>query len=187
MATDWKDIPGDTKEKYGLYLCSREWAELKRAVHERAGGKCERCRRNPIDAVHHLTYDRKYAERLEDLQANCDGCHAFTHGKSDIDPSPVSSIVVSPDWHSVYIEDETGKRFLGLNYFSCVEESARFSNGTVNCMGDKVSEDGFQISIKISGGDHDKCKLFHAIVDFSEEDKKRIAEWLIRSTIKGEL
>lgn len=92
MPTDWKEITGDSKEKYGLYLCSREWSELKRAVHERAGGKCERCRVNGIDAVHHLTYERKYRERLEDLQANCNGCHDFTHGKSNVDPRPKTHI-----------------------------------------------------------------------------------------------
>jgi hypothetical protein len=87
MAADWKDIEADTKEKYGLYLASREWSVLKRAVHDRAGGKCERCKVNPIDAVHHLTYVRKYDELLEDLQATCDECHRFVHGHSDEDPS----------------------------------------------------------------------------------------------------
>lgn len=86
MDIDWKDIPGDSKEKYALYLCSREWAELKRAVHERAAGKCERCGIRPIDAVHHLTYIRKYHELLADLQGICNSCHGFTHGKSDFDP-----------------------------------------------------------------------------------------------------
>lgn len=64
-----------------------EWSELKRAVHERAGGICERCKINVIDAVHHLTYQRKYAEFLEDLAGWCNGCHAFTHAKSDDDPA----------------------------------------------------------------------------------------------------
>lgn len=32
MAQDWKTIP-DSKEKYQLYLCSREWGVLKEAVH----------------------------------------------------------------------------------------------------------------------------------------------------------
>ena len=83
--TDWRDIQDD-REKYQAYLCSREWAEKREAVKERAGGKCERCTVLPIDAVHHLTYKRKYAERLEDLSAICTPCHEFTHGKSDFDP-----------------------------------------------------------------------------------------------------
>lgn len=85
--TDWKDILGDTKEKYNLYLCSREWAEKREAVRERSGGKCERCGVNAMDACHHLTYERKYAELVEDLQATCTPCHEFTHGKRDSDPS----------------------------------------------------------------------------------------------------
>lgn len=74
------------QERYQRYLASREWAVLKRAVHERAGGKCERCRFHPINQVHHLTYIRKYAERLDDLQGLCVGCHEFIHAKTDQDP-----------------------------------------------------------------------------------------------------
>jgi hypothetical protein len=83
---DWRDIT-DEREKYQAYLCSREWAEKKEAVHSRAGGKCERCKTLPIGAVHHLTYARKYAETLEDLAAWCNPCHAFTHRKLKIDPA----------------------------------------------------------------------------------------------------
>jgi len=83
---NWQDIEGD-RERYAAYLCSREWSVLKAAVHERSGGVCERCRRNPVDAVHHLTYARKYSELLEDLQGICNPCHEFTHAKSDHDPA----------------------------------------------------------------------------------------------------
>ena len=85
--SDWRSITGD-REKYAAYLCSREWSVLKAAVHERARGRCERCRINAIDAVHHLTYARKYREDLDDLQAICNPCHEFVHGKSDFDPKP---------------------------------------------------------------------------------------------------
>lgn len=57
------------KERYQQYLCSREWAVLKEQVHKRSGGICERCGFHPLDRVHHLTYARKYKERLEDLVA----------------------------------------------------------------------------------------------------------------------
>lgn len=82
---DWRTIE-DEREKYAAYLCSREWAVLKEAVHERAKGTCERCRLFPVDAVHHLTYERKYAEKLEDLAGWCKYCHDFTHGKVNFDP-----------------------------------------------------------------------------------------------------
>jgi len=84
--SDWRSITDD-KEKYAAYLCSREWNVLREAVHKRAGGKCERCKVLPIAAVHHLTYERKYREDMEDLQAICTPCHEFTHGKSDLDPN----------------------------------------------------------------------------------------------------
>lgn len=83
---DWRRIEND-KEKYAAYLCSREWAEKREAVRERAYDKCERCFIRPMDAVHHLTYQRKYDERLDDLQAICNLCHEFTHGKSSDDPA----------------------------------------------------------------------------------------------------
>lgn len=83
---DWRSI-AEEKEKYAAYLCSREWGVLRQAVHDRANGICERCRLNKIDAVHHLSYKRKYREQLEDLQGICNGCHEFTHGRSDKDPA----------------------------------------------------------------------------------------------------
>jgi hypothetical protein len=82
--TDWRKIE-DEREKYAAYLCSREWAVLKEAVHERAKEICERCKIWPIDAVHHLSYERKYKERLEDLRGDCKWCHEFTHGKGEWD------------------------------------------------------------------------------------------------------
>jgi hypothetical protein len=91
---DWKDITEDSREKYGLYMCSREWGERKKPVYERSGGLCERCKRNKIDAVHHLTYARLYAEPPEDLQGLCDLCHAFTHAKSDFDPTAVDEVTL---------------------------------------------------------------------------------------------
>ena len=86
MASDWKTIDDD-REKYQAYLCSREWAEKRDAVHQRAKGKCERCEVFAIDSVHHLTYARKYDEALEDLEGHCKWCHGFTHKKHDFDPA----------------------------------------------------------------------------------------------------
>ncbi len=85
---NWKDIQDD-REKYAAYLCSREWSVLKKAVHKRANGLCERCLFLPIDSVHHKTYERKYNESLEDLEGNCKHCHSYTHGKIDVDPAAI--------------------------------------------------------------------------------------------------
>jgi hypothetical protein len=74
-------------EQYGRYLCSREWALKKRAVKDRCRGVCERCNFHSMEHVHHLTYIRKFNERLEDLQGVCKGCHDFIHAITDIDPA----------------------------------------------------------------------------------------------------
>lgn len=86
MPRDWKDIEGDSKEKYQLYLCSREWAERRMPVLMRSGGKCERCLHYDLDHVHHVSYANKYNEPPEDLAGFCRFCHEFTHGKSNWDP-----------------------------------------------------------------------------------------------------
>lgn len=89
----WRTIKDD-REKYKAYLCSREWALLRNAVRARCGGKCERCKWNDMQCVHHLTYARKYDEPIEDLAGWCNACHEFTHGKSDYDPFRDAGIVI---------------------------------------------------------------------------------------------
>jgi len=75
------------KRDYHKYLASREWAVKKQAVRERCGGVCERCTARPMDHVHHLTYERIGAERLEDLQGLCEQCHEFVSGVTQVDPA----------------------------------------------------------------------------------------------------
>jgi hypothetical protein len=84
-------------EQRQRYYGSREWSVLKRAVHERSGGRCERCRANAGAAVHHITYARLYHEDLDDLWHLCRGCHAFIHAHSDIDPEEVAQAEVG-EW-----------------------------------------------------------------------------------------
>jgi hypothetical protein len=92
--TVWKSMP-DGPEKYQAYLCSREWSEKRQLVLKRCNGICERCGANPVAAVHHLTYTRKYAELPDDLAGWCRGCHDFTHGKSDADPYAQTRILLA--------------------------------------------------------------------------------------------
>ena len=87
MSKDWKLFGADCPEKYQAYLCSREWNERVRAVRRRCRNVCERCGKNRVDHVHHLTYAHKYDEPLEDLQGICRPCHNFIHGRSDYDPA----------------------------------------------------------------------------------------------------
>lgn len=89
----WQDIENE-KEKYAAYLCSREWSETKNAIRARCHGKCERCLRFNMESVHHLTYIRKFFERLSDLQAVCNQCHEYIHGKSNYDPREDKSIAL---------------------------------------------------------------------------------------------
>lgn len=91
---DWKQLP-DGREKYGLYLASREWAVLKEAVRARSGGRCERCKAAPGENVHHQTYDRKYREAIEDLVHVCRPCHEFLSGKLARDPVLDAPVVIS--------------------------------------------------------------------------------------------
>jgi hypothetical protein len=99
----------EERERYQRYLNSREWGVKKEAVRRRAGGVCERCKLNPVDLVHHLTYIRKYDERLEDLQAICQGCHDFIHGRSDHDPRASRPVIFAGKTiTSVYLAGKVG-------------------------------------------------------------------------------
>ena len=75
-----------TKSEYQRYLASREWALKREAIRQRANNHCERCKYGPFDQVHHLTYEHKGDEPLEDLQGLCEPCHLFLSAKSDKDP-----------------------------------------------------------------------------------------------------
>lgn len=70
---------------YRAYLASPEWKEVRRLAVRRRGYRCEHCGRlrRSIDLnVHHLTYERRGYEQLEDLLVLCEPCHAREHGKA---------------------------------------------------------------------------------------------------------
>lgn len=71
---------------YQEYLASREWAVLREEVRKRSKNTCERCYKNPQQAVHHKTYERVGNEHMDDLQAICTPCHEFLSAKSHVDP-----------------------------------------------------------------------------------------------------
>lgn len=75
-----------TTAEYKRYLASREWAVKREAVRERSRGWCERCGVPPLEAVHHLTYERIGREELRDLLGVCDDCHRYLSGKISFDP-----------------------------------------------------------------------------------------------------
>ncbi len=69
------------KYMYQLYLLTPEWIERRTQVIARAGGTCERCHKDEIHQVHHLTYKRIFNEPLEDLLGVCEPCHRQIHHK----------------------------------------------------------------------------------------------------------
>lgn len=65
--------------QYRLYLRSEQWFEKREKVLLRARYVCELCKEREASQVHHLTYERVFDERLEDLQALCVRCHKRAH------------------------------------------------------------------------------------------------------------
>ena len=175
MAADWKQIEGDNKEKYQLYLCSREWSEKKRAVHERCGGICERCGLNPVDAVHHLTYARKYDELLEDLQGTCDGCHKFTHGMSDSDPANRSRFSI-PSWGMIaLVFDQTfvETNWQGSPFISFDFGPPECEVSTSSCV---TEGSAIAIDVHIDREDGGKTLSLDLILEFSKQELQRLIE-----------
>jgi predicted amidophosphoribosyltransferase len=79
-------------ETYQDYLDSEEWAEKCRLVALRSGGVCERCEQHNAAHVHHKRYPRRWGtEPISWLQHLCVGCHAWVHGKSQVDPKDYGS------------------------------------------------------------------------------------------------
>ena len=65
------------------YLQSRHWARFRAKAKRYYGNKCARCFRYGINGVtidvHHLSYERLWHERLEDVQLLCRECHKQKH------------------------------------------------------------------------------------------------------------
>ncbi len=76
----------NNRPDYYEYLASREWAILKREVHKRSRGRCERCGQRDGTQVHHLNYRRLGNETLTDLQHVCTPCHEYLSAVSNLDP-----------------------------------------------------------------------------------------------------
>jgi hypothetical protein len=63
-------------QKYLDYLQSPEWSQMRMKRILKAERCCEACRARPIYLeVHHLTYERLFREKLNDLIALCTACH----------------------------------------------------------------------------------------------------------------
>lgn len=73
-------------DTYGDYLRSHVWRYKRDRVWDRAGGWCERCRRDWGADVHHLRYCKWGDEKLDQLILVCRACHEFLHGRTTADP-----------------------------------------------------------------------------------------------------
>ena len=59
---------------YNKRFQSADWKHLRALVLERDGFTCRNCE-EPATEVHHLTYERFWKEKLEDLVASCRECN----------------------------------------------------------------------------------------------------------------
>jgi hypothetical protein len=63
---------------YSEYLASPHWAEIRLAHRHEL--RCRACKATGVRlSLHHRTYARLGAERLDDVVKFCDGCHARVH------------------------------------------------------------------------------------------------------------
>jgi len=68
--------PRRTFASLGEYYQSEQWATKRLFALHRADHRCERCYSKSRHLhVHHVTYDRIYNERPEDLEVLCPKCH----------------------------------------------------------------------------------------------------------------
>ena len=67
-------------QDYSEWLAnSPEWADLRKAVIQRAGFTCEACLEQPARQVHHLTYNYGRLPPAWELRAVCKACHSRLH------------------------------------------------------------------------------------------------------------
>ena len=68
------------RERYALYLRSKQWHEKALIVKQRDNYLCACCCSSKCLEVHHKTYERWGNERYDDLMTVCRACHARIHG-----------------------------------------------------------------------------------------------------------
>ena len=69
------------KKEYYDYLDSDKWKSIKSRLFILLGKYCERCGSKERIQVHHITYERLFNERFDDLEILCENCHKKEHGK----------------------------------------------------------------------------------------------------------
>ena len=67
------------KMRYPDYLKTREWRDTRQHAIEAANGSCQRCGSGQRLDVHHLSYDHRGFEELDELAVLCNPCHRLQH------------------------------------------------------------------------------------------------------------
>jgi len=70
------------KKNYERYMRSRDWALIKLQIFSRDHYKCRKCHATIAQRmlnVHHLTYERVFHEKFDDLITLCSVCHREEH------------------------------------------------------------------------------------------------------------
>jgi len=76
---DWDEIETLEGVDYLEYLNSPQWQERRLLMLERFGRRCQVCNSQSHLNIHHRTYERLGAERLDDLTVLCKDCHDLFH------------------------------------------------------------------------------------------------------------
>jgi len=64
---------------YKKYLNSEYWSLVRKSMHEITGNKCEICGGSESLNIHHLSYENRGKETLDDLVCLCQRCHEVMH------------------------------------------------------------------------------------------------------------
>lgn len=75
----WTRARRKRRREYRKYLKSPQWAAKRQERLDLCKGVCEACNAAPATQVHHVTYERIYAELVGDLRGLCRPCHEKEH------------------------------------------------------------------------------------------------------------
>lgn len=158
--------------RYLSYLRSDAWKARRAAVIERCSNTCEVCNVQPVEEIHHRTYERLYREQLDDLLGVCSYCHEKLHGLTT-----EGGEVIAERWRALFESDELKQRLeyelervldakLSWKYWtpspnadihelrSELTADRRFLYGRWECelVGSIVSEDGLSVRLRFRDG-----------------------------------
>ncbi len=75
---------------YNEYLHTRHWWLVRHAALQRANHRCQLCNSMNHLQVHHRTYERRGAERDDDVIVLCDTCHTRFHMTAPVHSKPAN-------------------------------------------------------------------------------------------------